>query len=51
MRNPPARLSMANSAESLPLDDLWYHADYVAPKWRKNLSRVEKIGAHIFYRS
>lgn len=46
-----ARIAMENSAESLPLDVLWYHADYVAPKWRKNLSRVEKIGAHIFYRA
>ncbi len=45
------RIAMDNSAESLPLDVLWYHADYVAPKWRKNLSRVDKIGAHIFYRS
>ncbi len=45
------RIAMENGAESLPLDVLWYHADYVAPKWRKNLSRVDKIGAHIFYRS
>lgn len=46
-----ARIAVANAADSLPTDVLWYHADYVAPKWRRNLQRVEKIGAHIFYRS
>jgi hypothetical protein len=45
------RIAIKNAADSLPLDVLWYHADYVAPKWRKNLNRVDKIGAHIFYRS
>jgi spore germination cell wall hydrolase CwlJ-like protein len=30
---------------------LWYHADYVAPTWKNHLSKVEKIGAHIFYRA
>lgn len=28
-------------------DALYYHADYVNPKW--NLKRVAKIGRHIFY--
>ena len=27
-----------------------YHADYVAPRWAPMLSKIEKIGAHIFYR-
>ena len=27
-----------------------YHADYVAPYWAPRLSKIEKIGAHIFYR-
>jgi spore germination cell wall hydrolase CwlJ-like protein len=27
---------------------LYYHADYVNPKW--NLEKIGKIGAHIFYR-
>ncbi len=26
-----------------------YHADYVSPYWATSLSRVTKIGAHIFY--
>ncbi len=29
---------------------LFYHADYVRPKWAKKMIRIEKIGAHIFYR-
>ena len=45
------RLAMANAVQSLPTDCLWYHADYVAPSWGRRLTRVEKIGAHIFYRS
>jgi len=27
-----------------------YHADYVAPWWRRSLIEVARIGAHIFYR-
>jgi spore germination cell wall hydrolase CwlJ-like protein len=26
-----------------------YHADYVKPKWAKNMKRLVKIGHHIFY--
>ena len=44
------RLAVANAVKSLPSDCLWYHADYVAPSWGRRLTRVEKIGAHIFYR-
>lgn len=29
---------------------LFYHADYVRPRWAKQMIRIEKIGAHIFYR-
>ncbi|ODB85019.1 hypothetical protein A3194_14805 [Candidatus Thiodiazotropha endoloripes] len=28
---------------------LWYHADYVCPKWSKALTVVTKIGQHLFY--
>ena len=45
------RLAVANAVTSVPSDCLWYHADYVAPSWGRRLTRVEKIGAHIFYRS
>jgi hypothetical protein len=27
-----------------------YHADYVVPRWAPTLSKVAKLGAHIFYR-
>ncbi|MEO5972473.1 MAG: cell wall hydrolase [Sphingomicrobium sp.] len=46
-----ARIAMANAAATLPTDVLWYHADYVAPSWGRRLTKVEKIGAHIFYRA
>ncbi|MEO7410115.1 MAG: cell wall hydrolase [Sphingomicrobium sp.] len=45
-----ARIATANTMAALPTDVLWYHADYVAPRWRNNLVKVDKIGAHIFYR-
>lgn len=46
-----AELAAANIVLSLADDVLWYHADYVAPAWGPRLVRVEKIGAHIFYRA
>jgi spore germination cell wall hydrolase CwlJ-like protein len=46
-----ARLAMANVGPSVPMDCLWYHADYVSPSWGRRLNEVSKIGAHIFYRS
>ena len=46
-----ARLAAANIVPSVSTDVLWYHADYVAPSWRHNLTEVRKIGQHIFYRA
>jgi spore germination cell wall hydrolase CwlJ-like protein len=46
-----ARLAVANVVPSVENDVLWYHANYVAPSWGRRLSMVERIGAHIFYRS
>ncbi|MDQ3075228.1 MAG: cell wall hydrolase [Pseudomonadota bacterium] len=46
-----ARIAAASMAQVLSTDVLWYHADYVAPGWGRRLDRVEKIGAHIFYRA
>jgi spore germination cell wall hydrolase CwlJ-like protein len=46
-----ARVAAANLMTAIPSDVMWYHADYVAPKWRLGLNKVEKIGAHIFYRA
>ena len=46
-----ARIAQNRLAAKLPGDVLWYHADYVAPSWGRRLSKVDKIGAHIFYRA
>ena len=46
-----ARLAAANIVPSVSTDVLWYHADYVAPSWRRNLTEERKIGQHIFYRA
>ena len=45
------RLAVTDAVPSLSRDVLWYHADYVAPSWGRRLSRVQKIGTHIFYRA
>lgn len=45
------RLATANAVPVLTTDVLWYHADYVAPSWGRRLTRVNKIGTHIFYRA
>lgn len=45
------RIAVNQLADALPGDVLWYHADYVAPSWGRRLARVEKRGAHIFYRA
>ena len=46
-----ARLAAANIVPSVSTDVLWYHANYVAPSWRRNLTQAQKIGQHIFYRA
>ncbi len=45
------RLAVSNAVPGLANDVLWYHADYVAPSWGRRLTRVNKIGTHIFYRA
>lgn len=46
-----AELAAANVVPSVSPDVLWYHANYVAPAWRRSLQEVQQIGAHIFYRA
>src|SRR5438270_1833536 len=46
-----AQLAAANVVPSVSNDVLWYHANYVAPTWRRSLQEVQQIGAHIFYRA
>jgi len=36
-------------AEDPTIGALWYHANYVAPSWRKRFVRSAVIGEHIFY--
>jgi spore germination cell wall hydrolase CwlJ-like protein len=45
-----ARIAQDGVTDQLTSDVLWYHADYVAPSWGRRLSRVTKVGLHIFYR-
>jgi spore germination cell wall hydrolase CwlJ-like protein len=44
-----AHIARQKLADRVAPGVLWYHADYVAPVWRHNLTRVAKIGVHIFY--
>jgi spore germination cell wall hydrolase CwlJ-like protein len=46
-----AEIAAANIVPSVGSDVLWYHADYVAPAWRRSLQQAQQIGAHIFYHS
>lgn len=46
-----AQKFVLDSHELPELDEaLFYHADYVRPRWAKQMVKIEKIGAHIFYR-
>lgn len=44
-----AHIAKEKLASEVASNTLWYHASYVAPKWRRNLTRQAKIGLHIFY--
>ena len=46
-----ARIAQKRLVATVPTDVLWYHANYVAPRWRQALTKVDRIGAHIFYRA
>jgi hypothetical protein len=46
-----AEIAANSIVPSVSNDVLWYHADYVAPTWRRSLTEVQQIGAHIFYRA
>lgn len=28
---------------------MYYHADYVSPKWKKSVVKLQQVGQHIFY--
>lgn len=44
-----ARIAEEGSTRILPDTVLWYHARYVAPRWRRHLAQSARIGQHIFY--
>ena len=46
-----ARIAQKHMVATVPTDVLWYHANYVVPRWRQALVKVEQIGQHIFYRA
>ena len=46
-----AQIAQQRLVASLPTNVLWYHADYVTPRWRSALIKAVKIGQHIFYRA
>ena len=45
-----ARSALAGYVEQAVGSATHYHADYVAPKWAPMLTKITKLGAHIFYR-
>jgi len=56
----PAWRSAVRIARQVTDGDIWledvgdsthYYADYVSPGWAKRMKKVDKIGAHIFYRT
>jgi spore germination cell wall hydrolase CwlJ-like protein len=45
-----ARAALAGYVERSVGSATHYHADYVAPAWAPLLTKISKLGAHIFYR-
>lgn len=44
-----ADIAINGRAKKVAPNVLWYHATYVAPSWGRRLTRVARIGTHIFY--
>jgi spore germination cell wall hydrolase CwlJ-like protein len=44
-----ADIAINRLAQNVAPNVLWYHASYVAPSWGRRLTRVARIGTHIFY--
>ncbi len=45
-----ARAALGGYVEQTVGSATHYHADYVAPRWAPLLTKISKLGAHIFYR-
>lgn len=46
-----AERMLAGTQAALPQGATHYHADYVSPYWATTMTRLAKIGRHIFYRA
>jgi spore germination cell wall hydrolase CwlJ-like protein len=44
-----AEIASRGLADAVAPNVLWYHASYVSPSWGRRLTRVTRIGTHIFY--
>jgi spore germination cell wall hydrolase CwlJ-like protein len=44
------RLNLLGLADDPTNGALYYHADYVKPRWSSRFKRTARIGNHIFYR-
>lgn len=44
-----AREVVSGEIPSVIGDAVYYHADYVAPRWAKKMVEVAEVGSHIFY--
>lgn len=45
-----ARMPQKQLLAVFPRSTMYFHADYVAPSWSKEKTKVAKIGRHIFYK-
>ena len=45
-----ARLTLEGEQEDPTNGALYYHADYVRPRWSRKFERTARIGSHLFYR-
>jgi spore germination cell wall hydrolase CwlJ-like protein len=45
-----ARLSLQGATDDPTHGALYYHAEYVEPRWSRKLERTARIGNHLFYR-
>lgn len=44
-----AETALKTPPNVLPESALWYHANYVQPKWAAKMKKVKQVGKHIFY--
>jgi N-acetylmuramoyl-L-alanine amidase len=44
-----ARQAMSRKSKDPTQGALFYHADYVSPYWKRNMTEIGAIGQHVFY--